>query len=71
MTLEISEGGSRTMSGSLDDDLESITRAIEGMFVLKKLTIRARLEASFRIRSSEWDNSIFYPMKSIFYPNMN
>lgn len=52
MTLEISEGGSRTMSGSLDDDLESITRAIEGMFVLKKLTIRARLEASFRIRST-------------------
>jgi hypothetical protein len=40
------------MSGSLDNDLESITRAIEGMFVLKKLTIRARLEASFRIRST-------------------
>lgn len=39
------------MSGSFDNGLESFTRAIEGMAVLKKLSIWTRLQASFRIRS--------------------
>ena len=83
LSLAIHCGGKRTKSGSLDEDLEEISHAIERLSLLKRLTIIATPRASFRIRSRSleeidtsysqfgfWVDECICPLLQVFVMNL-
>jgi hypothetical protein len=66
LSLHILKGGKSPNPGAYDHDLESFSNAIERMSKLKKLTICADLQASFRIRSASLEEINVMPTRFHF-----